>query len=185
MTDCTRHFEFPFLKKKALTVSFDAGHVSADGGLPLLRQLDDTLGITRCLADALVDWRNPLFVVHPMHDLVRSRVFGILMAYEDCNDFSLLRQDPLWKAACDRLAEDADLASQPTLSRFENRASDGGIAKARAVFLDRYIRKWKLRFRRPRRIVLDLDTTDDPTHGQQELAFFNGHYDGYCYQELL
>ena len=120
-----------------------------------------------------------------MLELVRERVFGIAQGYEDCNDAAALRKEPLFKAACDRRGADDALASQPSLSRFENRAGTGGLAAAKDVLLDHFIRRYRVRFTRPRRLTLDLDTTDDPTHGQQEFALFNGYYDTHCYQHLL
>ena len=96
-----------------------------------------------------------------------------------------MRKEPLFKAACDRGLDDAALASQPSLSRFENRAAKGGLGAAKDVLLDHFIGRYKRRFTRPRCLTLDLDTTDDPTHGQQEFALFNGYYDTHCYQQLL
>jgi len=115
---------------------------------------------------------------------VRERVFGIAQGYEDCNDAASLRDETLFKAIC-RGQDDLALASQPTPSRFENRAARGGLEAARHVLLDHFIGRYKRRFTRPRRLVLDVDTTEDQTHGQQELAFFNGHYETYCYRHLL
>jgi hypothetical protein len=168
-----------------VTVTFDEGHISNDAGVLLLRQLDDALGLTTALSRSLAEWRNPLLVEHPLLELVRERVFGIAQGYEDCNDAAALRKEPLFKAACDRSGDDAALASQPSLSRFENRAGKGGLEAAKHVLLDHFIGRYKRRCTRPRRLTLDLDTTDDPAHGQQEFALFNGYYDTHCYQHLL
>jgi hypothetical protein len=168
-----------------LTVTFDDGHISKDAGVLLLRQLDETMGLTRELARSLAEWRDPRLTVHSLEDMVRERVFGICQGYEDCNDAATLREEPLFKAACDRGADGAALASQPSLSRFENRAAKGGLEAAKLVLIDHFIRRYKRRCTRPRRLTLDLDTTDDPAHGQQELALFNGYYDTRCYQHLL
>ena len=191
MTDCSAatsevQVQFPFFRRQQITVRFDEGSISSDAGVLLVRQLDDRLGLTAALAESLVEWRNPVFVVHPLHDLVRERVFGIAQGYEDGNDAAFLREEPLFKAACaDRGADGVALASQPSLSRFENRASERGLAMAKRVLLSHFIGRYKRKFTGPRRLTLDLDTTADPTHGQQELAFFNGYYDTYCYQHLL
>lgn len=191
MTECNAaksevQAHFPFFRGGKLTVSFDEGHISSDAGVLLLRQLDDQLGLTAALADALVEWRNPVFIVHSLHDLVRERVYGIAQGYEDGNDASALREEPLFKVACSSGdVDDGALASQPSLSRFENRAAARGLAMAKRVGLDQFIRRQKRKFTRPKWLTLDLDTTDDPTHGQQEFSFFNGYYDTYCYQHLL
>jgi hypothetical protein len=187
MTECnsiSTQAAFTFFRPQQVTVTFDEGDITTDAGALLLRQLDDRLGLTAALAAALREWRNPIFVVHPLHELVRERVFGIAQGYEDCNDAASLRDEPLFKAIC-RGGDDVALASQPTLSRFENRAARGGLEAARHVLLDHFIGRYRRRFTRPRRLVLDIDTTDDATHGQQELAFFNGHYARYCYRHLL
>lgn len=191
MTECSAgasdaQAQFPFFPHGKLTVTFDDGHISSDAGVLLLRQLDDRLGLTAALAEALVDWRDPRFIVHSLHDLVRERVYGIAQGYEDGNDAASLRSEPLFKMACsDRDVDGGALASQPSLSRFENRAAERGLAMAKRVPLARFIHRYKRRFARPRSLTLDLDTTDDPTHGQQELSFFNGYYGTYCYQHLL
>ncbi len=188
MTDCTStrcQAAFTFFRAQQVTVTFDDGHISNDAGVLLLRQLDDALGLTRELSRSLVEWRNPLLVEHSLLELVRERVFAIAQGYEDCNDAAALRKEPLFKAACDRSTDDEALASQPSLSRFENRAGKGGLTAAKDVLIDHFIRRYKRRFTRPRRLTIDLDTTDDPTHGQQEFALFNGYYDAHCYQHLL
>jgi hypothetical protein len=191
VTDCNAatsetQARFPFFRPQQVTVRFDEGAITSDAGVLLVRQLDDRLGLTAALAESLVEWRNPVFVVHPMHDLVRERVFGIAQGYEDGNDAASLREEPLFKAACaDRDNDGVPLASQPSLSRFENRASKRGLAMAKRVLLSHFIGRYKRKFARPRRLTLDLDTTADPTHGQQELAFFNGYYRTHCYQHLL
>jgi hypothetical protein len=189
MTECSAATSdaqalFPFFRHGTLTTSFNDGHISSDAGVLLLRQLDDRLGLTKALAEALVEWRNPVFIVHSMHDLVRERVYGIAQGYEDGNDASTLRNEPLFKVACtERDVDGGALASQPSLSRFENRAAGRGLGMAKRVGLMHFIRRNKRKH--IRRLTLDLDTTDDPTHGQQELSFFNGYYDTHCYQHLL
>jgi hypothetical protein len=187
MTECNStptQAGFTFFRPQQVTVTFDEGEITTDAGALLLRQLDDRLGLSASLAGALREWRNPVFVVHSLHEMVRERVFGIAQGYEDCNDAATLRQDVLFKAIC-RGQDDVALASQPTLSRFENRATRGGLEAARFVLLDHFIGRYKRRFTRPSRLTLDLDTTDDETHGQQELAFYNGHFRAHCYRHLL
>jgi hypothetical protein len=189
MTECTStssQAAFTFFRPQRLTVTFEGGHISTDAGVLLLRQLDDALGFTRQLSRSLAEWRNPLLVEHSLLELVRERVYAIAQGYEDCNDAAELRKEPLFKAACDRSADGEDhLASQPSLSRFENRAAKGGLDAAKNVLVEQFIGRYKRRCTRPRRLTIDLDTTDDPTHGQQEFALFNGYYDEHCYQHLL
>lgn len=171
MTDCISQATFSFLEKLPVRISFDGGQMTADGGLPLIRQVDDQFGLTKRFANALVEWRDPAFITHAMHDFVRSRAYAIVAGYEDGNDFTRLREDPLLKACCDRLQGNAALPSQPSISRFENNAARGGVAAARRVLLDHYVQKWKRRFERPTRVTLDIDTTDDPTHGSRASRF--------------
>ena len=172
---------------KPILARFDQPHASSDGGALLLKLVDDQLGLTTQVARALRDRRQPGKIAHPLRDLVRQRVFGLACGYADCNDAARLADDPIYKLLLDRdpLAGPA-LGSQPTLSRFENavRRSDLyrlGLAVAEAV----------LAFHRQRLgdtvrlITIDLDATDDPTHGQQELALFNGYYDTWCYLPLI
>lgn len=183
ITDSRVALGFPAVKGREVTAAFDGGEVTSDSGVLLLRQADRALGVTRGLADAVRDRREARKVEHPVWDVLRARVYGIAMGYEDCNDFDRLAGDPAFKTVCDRLpTRDGDLASQPTLSRFENALSRAdlfrmGVALARTAV-----------GRLPRgtqRIVIDIDPTDDPCHGQQEFEFFNGYYDCHCYLPLM
>jgi hypothetical protein len=190
MTDCTNdpasdQLIFAFAGRRRVTVTCSEDELSNDAGVLLLRHVDERWGLTSALADALSEWRNPLFIVHSLQDLTRERIFAIAQGYEDGNDAAQIRQDTLFKIACGRNADGVDLASQPSISRFENYAGRDGLIAAKGVLLEHFIRKNHRRLSRGGRVVLDMDTTDDPTHGQQEFAFFNGYYDSYCYQELL
>jgi hypothetical protein len=118
-----------------------------------------------------------------MVELLRQRIYQVVAGYEDCNDAKLLRKDPALKAACDRLLSDDPLASQPTLSRLENSVTTKDLYRVGEQFLQMYIRRNKKR--RPKRIILDLDGTDDPTYGNQQLTFFHGYYDQYMYHPLV
>jgi hypothetical protein len=183
MTVSTLTLAFPAVQRREVTAVFDGGDVTSDSGVLLLRQADRALELTRALADAVCDLREAGKVEHPVWDVLRARIYGIAMGYEDCNDFDRLAGDPAFKTACDRLpTRDGDLASQPTLSRFENALSRAdlfrmGVAVARAA-AGRLPRSTK-------RIVIDVDPTDDPCHGQQEFEFFNGFYDCHCYLPLM
>lgn len=118
-----------------------------------------------------------------METLLRQRVYQVVAGYEDCNDANLLKGDPALKAACERLLSDNDLASQPTFSRLENSMTMKDLYRIAEYFIDLSIRKKKKE--KPKRIVLDMDGTDDPTHGSQQLTFFHGYYDQYMYHLLV
>lgn len=173
-----------FKLRKSARATFDAQSITSDAGLLLLRSLDDRLGLTKRLAAALPDTRSGP-VVHSMLDLVRSRVFAIAQGYEDCNDFDALRNEPLFMAVNNRLAGDAPLPSQPTLSRFENSLGLEDLVAGRDVLLEHFIARHRREGTRPRELTLDMDSTDDPTHGQQEFASFHTHYGGHILMQFL
>jgi len=153
----------------------------------LLKALDDRLGVTERLARSLRDPRQSGKIDHELIELVRQRVYGITCGYADCNDAARVAQDPVHKLLLGRdpLAG-PDLASQPTLSRFENAVGRPELYLAGVGLADLVIEQHRARLRgRARRITIDLDPTDDPTHGQQEFSFFNGHYDTWCYLPLV
>jgi hypothetical protein len=182
MTQCSSS-EFVLLRGRKVTARFDGGKLSSDGGLVLLAELDRIFGVTKHLADCLRDRRQQAKVRQCVHDLVRQRVYQIAAGYEDCNDADTLAADPVLKVACGRNPETGrDLASQPTLSRFENAVSRTELYRMAEVFLDLFVERHR---QAPREIVLDLDATVDETHGQQELSFFHGYYDTYCYLPML
>jgi hypothetical protein len=164
-------------------VRADGGALTSDGGALLLRQLDDRLGLTRRLAGCLADRREPAKVRHHLLALLRQRIYQIACGYEDCNDADHLRADPALKLAVGRAPSEPDLASQPTLSRLENAVGWRDCWRISEVLLGCYLQQH--RNLPPRRIVLDVDATDDETHGHQQLAFFHGYYDEHCYLPLL
>lgn len=182
MTECSQ-LSLGFLGRREVFGRFDGGLVSSDGGLLLLREVDQQFGVTEAVAGCLRDRRQPGKVRQSLHDLVRQRVYQIACGYEDCNDAATLAGDPIFKAALDRAPQsDPDLASQPTLSRFENGLSRTDLYRAAQVLVDLFLRQAGPA---PQRIILDVDATDDPTHGHQQLSFFHGYYDTYCYLPLL
>jgi hypothetical protein len=183
MTECVSQLGFGFLPRKQMVGRFDGGRVSSDGGAVLLAEADRRLGLTAQLAACLTDPRQPGKVRQSLPDLLRQRIYQIALGYEDCNDANTLASDPLLKACLGRFPESAhDLASQPTLSRFENAWDRKALYRLARVFVERFVEAHP---DPPEQIVLDLDATDDPTHGQQELTFFHGYYDTYCYLPLL
>jgi hypothetical protein len=173
---------FASLGGKKLQADFEGGTLTSDGGALLLREIDRRTGLIDRLVGALHEWRDPRYVLHSLGDLVRQRVFQIALGYEDADDADALRTDPALKAACERLPlSGPDLASQPTLSRLENQVSRTQLLRLAYALGDAFIASFATP---PRQLLLDLDDTEDPVHGAQQLALFNAHYGGYCYQPL-
>ena len=169
--------------EKRIDVTFDAPESSSDGGLLLLRQVDDLIQLTGWFAQHLDDERHPTRVKHARLEQLRQRVYQIAMGYEDCNDADTLRHDHLLKTVCGRLPDDpAGLSSQPTLSRFENDIRASSLVQLMRSFENAYVSSLP---DDTEVVILDIDSTDDPTHGQQELSFFHGYYDEHMYHPLL
>ena len=167
-----------------LGVQFDGGQITSDGGLPWVVQAELSLGVCAALAAEVPEWRRG-GVRHSLERLVRQRVFQIACGYADQNDATTLRADPLFKLACGRLpASEPDLASQPTLSRLENAVDRWAVERLAASLADLYIRE-RGRAGVPTRLVLDLDGTDDPAHGEQEGVRYHGYYRQHMYHPLL
>ncbi|MFH1920455.1 MAG: IS1380 family transposase [Planctomycetota bacterium] len=170
---------FDFFAQKPIVVEPIDDHLSTDAGLLPIRQLDEALGLTEQFAAALIDRRGGNALRHTYLEMTRSRVYGILAGYEDQNDHDALRSDAVFKLIAGRLPEDDPLASQPTLSRFENAIGPKSLFRLQDVLIDQFIASFD---EPPRRLTFDIDTFDDPTHGQQQLTFFHGYYDQYQYQ---
>ena len=162
---------------KAVDLDFDSGRLSSDAGLVLLTDIDEQLGFTRHRAAVLSDPRDPRRVKLTRQDLLTQRVLQIAAGYEDANDSNTLRDDPIFTLLRDRRPETgAPLASQPTLSRFENRVSRSELSRMARVLLDPFLASYATP---PPVIVLDVDDTEDRVHGQQEHARYDGYYGGY------
>jgi len=172
---------------KPVVARFDTPHASSDGGAILLKSVDTHLGLTKRLAGCLVDERQPGKIRHQTLELIRQRVFGIACGYADCNDAARLADDAIHKLLVERdPIAGAALASQPTLSRFENAVGARALIAMGHLLADTVIEQHRRRLKgRATRITIDLDPTDDPTHGQQEFTFFNGHYDTWCYLPIV
>ena len=184
MTQCTtKQLTFPYYKKRTLSVDFEGGEITSDAGLLLIRQADDRLGLVKGLTNCIRDMRDSRYVEHDMETMLRQRIYQVVAGYEDCNDANMLKSDPALKAACEKLLSDNDLASQPTLSRLENSMTTKDMYRTANYFADLYVSKKKKE--KPKRIILDIDGTDDPTHGSQQLTFFHGYYDQYMYHLLV
>src|SRR4029450_9272435 len=167
---------------KAVELAFDGGRLSSDAGVVLLKDVDDQLGLTRALAAVLSDSRDVRRIHFTPEDLLKQRVFQIAAGYEDANDANTLRDDRIFKVVLDRLTETgAPLASQPTISRFENRISRTEHYRMALVLLEHFIASYASP---PPVIVLDVDDTEDPVHGAQEQARYDGYYGGYCFMPL-
>jgi hypothetical protein len=175
---------FPDLLRRPVVVKFDQPHASSDGGAILLKACDDRLGLTERLASCIVDTRQAGKVEHSIRDLVRQRLYGIACGYADCNDVARLSEDPIQKLLLGRdPVQGAALASQPTLSRFENAPRRADLYRMGEALAESVIERHRKRLgsRKVKHVTIDLDPTDDPTHGGQQLSFFNGHYDTWCY----
>ncbi len=169
---------FDFFPSRPVQVEVSTAPLTSDAGLLPIRQFDERIRFTEQFASALDDKRDPTFTQQSLLSMVRQRIYGILADYEDQNDHDTLRYDPVFKIIADRLPDDPDLASQPTLSRFENAVSIADLWRLRDVLVDTFIQSFD---RPPGHLTLDLDAFDDPAHGDQQLIMFHGHYDQYQY----
>ena len=179
MTDCPQQLTFSFHPRKHVVADFSGGAITSDAGLLPLRELDHRLGWTACIAAVLRETRQAGKVRHEVLTLLRQRLFGLIAGYEDANDHTRLRHDPILQA----VAGKDTLASQPTLSRFENAVTARQIAQLNRLLVEQFLQRY--RHKRPRQLILDIDPTDDPCHGHQQLALFNGFYDQYMYLPAL
>jgi hypothetical protein len=167
---------------KSVALAFDGGRLSSDAGVVLLKDIDDQRGLTRALAAVLSDPRDGRRIHCTPEALLKQRVLHIAAGYEDANDAHTLRDDPSCKLMLDRLPETgAPWASQPTISRFENRISRTELSRMALVLLEQCIASSASP---PSVIVLDVDDTEDPVHGEQEQARYDSYYGGYCFMPL-
>ena len=173
---------FDFYEPLPIRVEVSDAPFTSDAGLLPLRQFDERIGLTAQFAVALRDPRDPDLIEHSFLEMVRSRVFGILAGYEDQNDHNTLRADPVFKLIANRSPTDADLASQPTLSRFENQIDIPSLFRLRDVFIDQFLASF---VQPPVTLTFDLDAVDDPTHGSQQLTLFHAFYEQYQYLPLV
>jgi len=179
VTHCTpASLEFPALNRRKVQASFTGGSISSDGGSLLLRQIDRHLGLTSSLANALEDSRRRRSCRHSLLSLLRQRIYGLALGYEDLNDHDSLRGDPAFQTAVGR---ETSLASAATLCRFENRAQRQCAWIMHQVLVEQFIASFKTP---PQELILDFDATDDEVHGHQEGRFFHGYYNHYCFLPL-
>jgi hypothetical protein len=167
---------------KEVVARFDGGRLSSDGGLLLLREIERRLAVAERLAACIEDRRDPGSTRHTLADIIRFRLLMIAAGYEDGNDATSLRVDPVFKMALERLPSGRDLCSQPTISRLENLPDIRTLLRLGGAFVDLYCGSFR---QVPRRIILDIDDTFDAVHGGQQLRLFNAHYDGYGFQPIV
>jgi hypothetical protein len=175
---------FPPVAGLSVRADFDGGTLSSDFGPMLLRGVDRRIGLSERLSAAFNDRRHPSYITHSARDLIAQRVYQIACAYEDGNDANRLRTDALFKLGLERkpLDKATDLASAPTFSRLENAATARDLYRMARAFVEQFIAGYAAP---PKVIVLDMDHSEDATHGQQELALFNRHYGTHCYLPLF
>ena len=174
----------PFHSHRKITARFDGGSLTSDAGWLLFGSLDRQHRLCEGFSSCIAESRDRRYVRHDLLKLIRQRVLQIVAGYEDCNDADTLRSDPMLKTVCDQLPEsDPDLATQPTFSRLENSVTKKDLMRLSRWLLGRYVRS--LKKRRPAKIILDLDSTDDHTHGQQEFSFYHGYYRNHILHPLL
>ena len=182
----------------SVVVNFKGEPVTSDAGLTLISELDRKREITSRLASCFKDYRNPNKILHPVHNLIAQRIYGLIMGYEDINDHETLRHDPIFALAVGKVVnseqESITLAGKSTLNRLEHcpenissRADsryhriEHDTNKIENLFVELFLESYR---KPPRQIILDLDVTDDLIHGNQEETFFNPYYGGYCYAPL-
>jgi hypothetical protein len=184
MTACKLEIPYNFYTKRSLVVRFSDLELSSDAGILLARQAEEQVQVCRGLSECIEDWRDPHKITHSLHQLVSQRVYQLVGGYEDANDSNVLRHDPIFKIACERLPsiEQDLLASQPTMPRLENQVSKREVSAMRSQMVDRFIHSYKSA---PEEVVLDIDGWDDPTHGNQQLSCFHGYYGQHMYFPIL
>jgi hypothetical protein len=186
VNDCaTTKLRFDTPTNLALEAAFDGGRLTSDGGLIWLAEADKELGLCETVAAHVPEWRRRK-AHHSLLALVRQRVFQIACGYEDQNDSNSLRADPLLKMVCGSLPETGiDLASQPTISRMENAVNARACYRMAVALFELYIRRRGEGGVAPKKLLLDFDSTDDPTHGDQEGSYYHGYYGQHIYHPLI
>jgi hypothetical protein len=177
--DSAPGFSFPAICRKKVTAAFDGGRLTSDGGVLLLAQAERRLGIAERLAACIADPRDQSRVVHHLSDILRARMLAIACGYEDADDLDALRHDPGFKLALGKLPSGVHgLASQPTMSRWENAPTTRELVRATGALVDLYCASYPAP---PVAVTLDIDETVDVAHGGQQLSFWNGHHGERCF----
>jgi hypothetical protein len=179
MPKCTEdRIELGRLGRRIIEANFQGGDLSSDGGLLLLRRVDERIGLSGAVARALGDERERSRIKHRLRDLIAQRIYGLCCGYEDLNDHDVLRADLLMQTA---VGQDKPLGSAPTLCRLETQATRAQVARLHGVLVEQFIASHR---RAPKELVLDIDASDVPLHGCQEKAEFHAYYDHHCYLPL-
>lgn len=179
MTVCTtKVIEYSRCKRRKVQAEFNGGDITSDGGVMLLREVDRRLKLTKRIAATLNDPRCSWKTRHSLLSMLRQRIYGLALGYEDLNDHITLRKDPSIQTAVD---QDQDLASASTLHRFENWVNPDALWSMSRTLIDVFIESFD---EAPQELILDFDTTDDAVHGKQLGAAFHGYYDHYCFLPL-
>lgn len=172
----------PNVQDKTVLLDFNGGLLSSDGGILLFREIERQIDLIKSMAEIITDSRDIRYVKHTLTDLLTQRISQIACGYEDGNDCNELRNDPMFKIMCDRHPQTGEaLASQPTMSRFENSISRTTLYRLARVFADVFIASYG---KDPEVIVLDFDDTEDIVHGNQQLSLFNNYFKEYCFMPL-
>lgn len=174
----TGEMQFGRVGRRIVEADFGGGALSSDGGLMLLREVDRRTGLSSAVAKALHDPRDPELITHALRDLVAQRLYGLCCGYEDLNDHTTLRSDPLMQTA---VGTGEALGSSATLCRMERQARRVDVVALNRVLIDQFIAAQTVA---PKELILDIDASDIPLHGAQEHAEFNAYYDHYCYLPL-
>jgi hypothetical protein len=175
-------FDLQSIVNKRVEIGFTAQDVSSDGGLLLIKDIEDSIGIVKAITSCMVDNRHQSYVRHSFEEITLQRVYQIVAGYEDANDCDKLRDDTILKMSVGRLPDTgAALASQPTMTRFENTPRAKDLYNIAKVFVDKFIASYPAA---PPVIIIDCDDTNSNTHGGQQLSLFNDYYGEYCYMPL-
>ena len=177
--NCTQNvLEFPGFSRRKIEVSFSGGDITSNGGVQLLRMADERIGLIKAIVQTIDDDRRTNSCTHDLESLIRQRVYALALGYEDLNDHETLRSDLALQSA---LYRDEVLASSSTLCRLENRADRATAVAMHEVLVEQFIASFK---KAPRRLILDVDATDDRVHGDQQGRFFHAYYDHDCFLPL-
>jgi hypothetical protein len=183
VTECNgQRLLFSSLGRPQVQADFGGGTLTSDAGGLLLREVDRRCGLLDALTACLTDPRDPTRITHDLRTMLAQRVYGLALGYEDLNDHTTLRSDPLFAVLANQRPDPAQpLASAPTLCRLENRVTRASLVRMSAVLVEQFIASFDAP---PEELILDFDATDDPVHGTQEARFFHGYYDQYCFLPL-
>jgi hypothetical protein len=160
----------------SINIDFSAEEISSDGGVLLLEKIERKHKLINYFSKVVPDNRHPYYITHSIEKLLKQRVYMLMMGYEDANDVNYLRDDPLLQDILE-----GELASQPTISRLENSLDKRSIFELCYAWIDRYVATLKNR----KQVIIDIDATNDPTHGNQQMSMFNGYYGHFMYNELF